>query len=303
MIAVSKVNTYENYLTQKKTTPTNSAIEFTVGNPTVESLSFEFTSTSDEITKAKEQFGDMYVSSSAHRFFSSDFAIRTNLFVKGWRESNAKGYMQVPIEAGELPQFMERVQNALAEGKTLETVLKEQYDRHTNKYQTYLNDYADWFGIDPQTGEVAMAAPVSRMYHGNSENEMLKDQNAVLELADDLASFFRYAVFSQSDDDPEKVQALLSFIKNKQAFANNDRFLYNENIENAASIIEANLAAGVLKSDVDNSEEGEEKFADDLMKAIKIHQEELRDNKIDIQKSRRAIVEMQEISENKEIMQ
>lgn len=137
------------------------------------------------------------------------------------------------------------------------------------------------------------ADPISRTYHGDSFDEELSDVEAVMELADDLATFLKYAVFSQDSDNPQKVNELFSFIKNKQDYANYDRFL-TEDEEAADAIFQSLIAAGVLKGD-DEEEEKKEETVDGLMEAIRIHQEELRENKIDMEESKKIIAEIQEI--------
>ncbi|MDE6710529.1 MAG: hypothetical protein K2J76_08565, partial [Oscillospiraceae bacterium] len=181
--------------------------------------------------KQKRKFSDMYVTSSAHKFFSENRSkavigfdlLKLRVEIAG--RANREGCLPVPIEGGELPVFMDRVQDSLKSGMSLEEIIKQKYDEHISKYgeEGHSNSYADWFAINTSTGEVMSADPISRTYHGDSFDEELSDMEAVMELADDLSSFLRYAVFSKETDDPEKVRELFSFIKNKQADANYDR--------------------------------------------------------------------------------
>ncbi len=160
----------------------------------------------------------------------------------------------------------------------------------------HTNSFADWFAIKTSTGEVISANPISRTCHGDSLDKETSDIEAVMELADDLATFLRYAVFSQETDDYKRVDELLSFIKNKQAYANYDRFIANDSDVTADNtIIENLIAAKVLKNDDEDEEEEEEEATDGLIESIRIHQEELRGNKIDMEGSEKIISEIQEI--------
>lgn len=55
------------------------------------------------------------------------------------------------------------------------------------------------------------------------------------------------------------------------------------------------IAAGVLKEDNEGEEKENEKAVDGLMEVIRIHQEELRESKIDLEESKKTIAEIQEI--------
>ncbi len=259
-------------------------------------------SSAEYIANQKEKFVDMYVTSAAHKYFSDNRSkVASSLGLLTLRVENARiaskeECMLIPIEAGELPQFMDMVQSSLKNGMSLEDILKQKYDEHIAKYgeEGHTGSFADWFAINTSTGEVMSADPISRTYHGDSLDEETLDVEAVMELADDLATFLRYAVFSQETDDLKKVDELLSFIKNKQAYANYDRFMADgDNGTTDNDIIERLIAAGVLKDD--DEEEEKEEAVDELMEAIRIHQEELGENKIDMKGSERTIAEIQEI--------
>ncbi len=259
-------------------------------------------SSAEYIAKQKEKFVDMYVTSAAHKYFSDNrLKVASSLGLLTLRVENARiaskeECMLIPIEAGELPQFMDMVQSSLKNGMSLEDILKQKYDEHIAKYgeEGHTGSFADWFAINTSTGEVMSADPISRTYHGDSLDEETLDVEAVMELADDLATFLRYAVFSQETDDLKKVDELLSFIKNKQTYANYDRFMADgDDGTTDNDIIERLIAAGVLKDD--DEEEEKEEAVDELMEAIRIHQEELGENKIDMKGSERTIAEIQEI--------
>lgn len=156
------------------------------------------------------------------------------------------------------------------------------------------------FYVDPKNGDVVTVWPKSRVTLTADYNAFFTDEDAGLELADDLATFLRYAAFGQEDDDPERVEQLMFYLKSKQAYANYDRYIFdldgNESVDNTAmanQILARLIAAGLLKGDDDEEEEGE--AVDGLIEAIRIHQEELRENKIDTEASERIIDEIQEI--------
>ena len=264
-------------------------------------LAAKAVSSKEYIAEQKERFSDMYLTSVAHEYFSankskiisdtSDFGLG-NVLVELVRTANKEGCIAVPMEAGELPQFMDTIQNSLSNGMSLEDILKQKVGDYIQKHGTasvYGNDYADILCINPSTGEVMAAMPISRTYSGDSLDEQMSDVEAVMELADDLTTFLRYALISQDEDDSEKIDELFSFLKNKQAYADYNRFFADSDSGAADEIIERLIAAGVLDSD------DEEEAIDGLMEAIRIHQEELKDNKIDLEESKKAISEIKEI--------
>ena len=121
---------------------------------------------------------------------------------------------------------------------------------------------------------------------------------AVPALWDCIARRRRYcgcAAFPQENDDPEKVSELFSYIKNKQAYANYDRFLADGGEKAANAITETLIAAGVLKGNNEEDDEEKEKAVDGLLETIRIHQEKLRENKIDREESEKAIAEIREL--------
>lgn len=257
----------------------------------------------EELAEQKILFADMYMISAAHKYFydnQSKAASSSGLLglrVENARTAHREECMLVPIEAGELPQLMNMIQNSLKNGMSLENILKQKYNDHIAKYgeEGHTNSFADWFAINTSTGEVMSADPISRTYHGNSLCEETADVEAVMDLADDLATFLRYAVFTRETDDPEKIKELFSFIKNKQAYANYDRFTANGDDEAASdTILERLTAAGVLKGD-DQEDQEKKEAVDGLMEAIRIHQKELRENKINMKENERVITEIQEI--------
>lgn len=233
------------------------------------------------IAQAKSDFGDMYVTSAARKYYEEEFRgycstsedylnsliSYSRKAVRAGKEAEA---VYVPIEGGQLPVFMDYLQKALAEGKSFKEALEVPRIEHLKSHGASgnLNEYADWFYIDPENGDVVYAGAKSRMIDGDKWRECrFTDDEAALELADDLATFLRYAVFSQDGDDPERVQRLISYIKDKQAYANYDRYICDEGDD--TDLLSALIEAGVLKSDEDEKENQ----IDELMETLKLHQE------------------------------
>lgn len=215
---------------------------------------------------------------------------------ESWDAAKNEGCILVPIGSGGLPQFMDEIMQGLSEGMSLIDAINNKIEELKNNNISF--DGKDFFFINPANGEVVGCDAKGRGFF--EYDERFADYDAALELADDLATFFRYVAFPQESDDPEKVSSLISYIKDKQAFANYDRYIcdydLSEWIDNdaMANLIIANLtAAGVLKGEDD--EEEEEEAVDALMEAVKEHQETLREEMIDREKSELAMEEMKEI--------
>lgn len=219
-----------------------------------------------------------------------------DLEMKSWRNADRAGCIIVPLGAGELPEFMDYVLGSLKNGISFEQTLQNHLDKQSlinGELLAQRNN--DWFLVNPLNGDVMCALKGGRVQTGSVASDEVVDREAVYELADDLNTFLRYAAFPQSDDDPERVKELFSYIKNKQAYSNLDRFLADGEEGVTDTIIQSLIAAGVLKEDNEDEEEEKEKAVDGLMEAIRIHQEELRENKIDAEESEKTIAEIQEI--------
>lgn len=272
---------------------------------------------------AEYDFSDMYVRSTAHEYQLTELqrnmirqdersgaefegaytfgAMYRQLSIREQKAEKEAGTIHVPIGPGELPQFMDDIMQGLSDGMSLLEILQnklEEYRKISCTGPGYGNDIADLFSVNPANGDVVVSLAKGRVVD-NYDADFL-DDDAALELADDLATFLRYVAFAQEDDDPERVKALFSYIKDKQAYANYDRYIcdrdLSEWIDNdaMANLIIANLtAAGVLKGEDD--EEEEEEAIDMLMEAVKIHQEALREDMIDREKRELYIAEIEEI--------
>ena len=265
---------------------------------------------------AEYDFSDMYVKSSAHQYQLTESQrnmIRQNghelhvnkvsqLLVTGHEVAKAAGCICVPIGAGELPQFMDDIMQALSDGVSLTEALQNKVEDFKKAQNTpgISNSKADLLYINPANGEVVHVWGKKRVLGNNDFDGRFTDDDAALELADDIATFLRYVAFPQEDDDPEEVASLISYIKDKQAYANYDRYIFDNDLDESvdndamANLIIANLtAAGVLKGEDDEKED--EEAIDALMEAIKEHQETLREDMIDREKSELVIEEIKEI--------
>ena len=264
---------------------------------------------------AEYDFSDMYVTSTAHQNVFSES--QRNALKRGANFGNMLNqlsdqeqkaikdagcfHVPVPIGAGELPRFMDDIMQALSEGMSLTDALDSKIKEfmRNNSIDLVSNSWTDCFFVNPANGDVVVQWTKSRIQKNGEYDGYFSDVDAALELADDLATFLRYAAFAQEDDDSERVEALFSYIKNKQAYANYDRYIFDQCPEatpgdTVAKQIIANLtAAGVLKGEDD--EEEEEEAIDALMEAIKEHQEALREDMIDREKSELIIAEIEEI--------
>lgn len=271
---------------------------------------------------AEYDFSDMYVRSTAHEFQLTELQrnmvrraersgdeyeglytyvdMRRQLTIKEEKASKEAGCITVPIGAGELPKLMDDVMQGLSDGLSLVEILQNKKEEYKMKYHTpgYSSGNADLLSINPANGDVVVATSKGRVI--DNWDERFADEEAGLELADDFATFLRYVAFPQEGDDPERVASLISYIKDKQAYANYDRYIcdydLSEWIDNdaMANLIIANLtAAGVIKGEDDGEEE--EEAIDALMEAVKEHQEALREEMIDREKSELIMAEIKEI--------
>ena len=275
---------------------------------------------------AEYDFSDMYVWSTAHEYrltelqrniirqdernkgedegYKTFVSMHRQLTIREEKATKEAGCITVPIGSGELPQFMDDIMQGLSDGMSLVEILQNKVDDFKKTYHTpgIDNHRADLLSINPANGDVVAATCRGRVV--DKLDEYFSDVDAGLELADDFATFLRYVAFAQEDDDPERVASLISYIKDKQAYANYDRYISDHNLDESvdnnamANLIIANLtAAGVLKGEDD--EEEAEKAIDELLEAVKVHQEALREEIIDRAKSELAVEELKEVLHNR----
>lgn len=210
----------------------------------------------EEDKRKEADFNDMYVTSSAHRCAFTEEErkdVTYDRYVK-IREENISRFdadtdsLCVPVGAGELPLLMENILAALADGSTLAEALQAQIDKYSQSESR--QSAADLIRINPDSGSVTGAYAKERAVEGGALEKLFDDDNAVLRLADDFASFIRYAVFGLESDDPERVEEFLAHLKNKQAYADYGRYISDTSpdadIRGIMELIIANLtAAGV----------------------------------------------------------
>lgn len=211
----------------------------------------------EEEKRNEADFNDMYVTSSAHRYAFTEEErkdVTYDRYVKA-REENISRFdadtdsLCVPVGAGELPLLMENILAALADGNTLAEALQAQIDKYSQSESP--QSTADLIWINPDSGSVTGAYAKERAVESGDLEKLFDDDNAVLRLADDFASFIRYAVFGLESDDPERVQEFIAHLKNKQAYADYGRYISDTNpdadIRGIMELIIANLtAAGVI---------------------------------------------------------
>lgn len=211
-----------------------------------------------EEEKGKEaQLGDMYVKSSAYLYAFTEEeknALSHDEYTEKSKENlsglnNISGSLCVPVGAGELPRLMDDILRTLTDGGTLAEALQTQIDKYSQSESP--RSTADLIWVNTDSGEVVGAYRKERAVDGSEWTKLFDDDNAVLRLADDFASFIRYAVFGLESDDPERVQEFMAHLKNKQAYADYERYISDTNpnadILGIMELIIANLtAAGVI---------------------------------------------------------
>lgn len=264
----------------------------------------------EEIAQQRKMFADMYVPATTARKYYDPSLVGLpdenisfeecgskkayDLETAAWQSAKRAGCIIVPLGAGELPEFMDYVLDSLKNGMSFEQTLQNHLDKQPLlNGELLVQGNNDWFMVNPSNGDVMGAFKGGRVQTGSVASDEVIDRKAVYELADDLNTFLRYAAFPQENDEPEKISELFSYIKNKQAYANFDRFLADGEDSVADAILQTLIAAGVLKGDVEEEEKDE--AIDGLMEAIRIHQEELREEAIDQEGTKNAIAEIQEI--------
>ena len=197
----------------------------------IENTGNTFLKINDVSDKLKEDFGienkydfsDMYV--RTHQT-SVEEAVK-DLYAASRPLANPK-YMQVPV-AGDLKELMDSIEKGLADGKPLRDILQDRIDRYAKEFGeegvvAVGSIQADLILIDPDTGKVIDSMPKGRCVVLSKKIQDMDYATAKAQ-ADDLATFLRYTVLKKETDDPEKVSALISELKEKQSDYDTSRFL------------------------------------------------------------------------------
>lgn len=178
---------------------------------------------SSESSEKNFDFSDMYV--RTHQTSVEEVGKDVYAASRPWADQK---YMQVPV-AGDLDELMESIEKGIADGKSLRDILQDRIDRYAKAcgeegVVAVGSDTADLILIDPDTGKVIDSHPKGRCVVLSKKIQDIDYATAKSE-ADDLATFLRYAVFKKETDDPEKVSALISELKEKQSDYDTSRFL------------------------------------------------------------------------------
>ena len=168
---------------------------------------------------------DMYV--ITHQSTDEEWIEDLALIVEKYKADMHKGCLEVPV-AGDMKELMECIEEALANGETLRSVLQNRIDKYAREcgidgVVAVGGGHADLIRINPDTGEVVDSHAKGRCIGLKKLREM--DFSIVKSEADDLATFLRYTVFKKETDDPEKVEALIAELKAKQSDYDTSRFL------------------------------------------------------------------------------
>lgn len=168
-------------------------------------------------------FSDMYV--RTHQTSLEEVGKDVYAATRPW--ANQK-YMQVPV-AGDLRELMGSIEKGLADGESLRDILQNRIDRYAKECGEegvvgVGADTADLILIDPDTGKVIDSIPKGRCIVFSKKIQDM-DYDTAKAQADDLATFLRYTVLKKETDDPEKVSALISELKEKQSDYDTSRFL------------------------------------------------------------------------------
>ena len=243
-----------------------------------------FSSAVSEKLEKNFDFSDMYVRTYQH---SAEDAVKDMYAVsRPWKNTK---YLSVPV-AGDLKELMESIEKGLAEGESLRNILQNRIDRYAKEcgeegVVAVGNIQADLILVDPETGKVIDSMPKGRVII-LSHKMQDTDYDTVRSQADDLATFLRYAVFKKETDDPEKVSALLSELKEKQSVYDTSRFLpifYSggkqgkKNLEYWLNLLGTDWGDGLSE---DERNEKADELIDELMRILEEHNAS-KDNKND----------------------
>ncbi len=226
--------------------------------------------TSPESNENNFDFSDMYV--RTHQ--TSVEEVGKDVFAASRPWANQK-YMQVPV-AKDLTELMESIEKGIADGKSLKDILQDRIDRYAKECGIegvvgVGGDTADMILVDPDTGEVIDSLPKGRCVVLSKKIQDM-DYSTVKSEADDLATFLRYTVFKKETDDPEKVSALISELKEKQSDYDTTRFLPIFSVVGEQGAKNVEYWLNLLGTDGLNwdslSEDEREEAADELLRII-----------------------------------
>ncbi len=182
----------------------------------------EISFSTNENEKSDLDLSDMYISSHQHDL--DEIVNNEDALLQLAQKRHS--CIAIPV-AGDLKELMENIEQTLANGETLETVVQDRIQEYTYRFgkdpTMMTGAFSDTLYLDPITGEIIDSLPKSRCIIMSGLQEF--DYAAVKSQADDFATFLRYTVYKQDSDDPEKIDALLSELKSKQIGYDTSRFL------------------------------------------------------------------------------
>ena len=227
-------NTIQTFTTNHRTTAKNDGSNFDIalqGAFSYSEVRGVNAISSNALEMLDNELEDMYVVSNAHKLqmpMAQSSQLSPNEYHRLCAEirETRKGILgsqrcvEVIIDAGELPKFIEEIQNGIENGDSLNNVLQN----HRERYET-ANDIngKESFYIDPDTGSVEYVYTKNRCIH-ISPKQMDMDKLTSYAIADDIATILRYTYFKEETDDQTKVQALISGISQRSSEYNTDRF-------------------------------------------------------------------------------
>lgn len=190
------------------------------------------------------------------------------------------GFIFVPV-LGDLNKLLDSIESDLANGETL----RGAFENWTNEcLKVYGRDYgmgghiADMIFINPETGEVLDSIPKGRCLVWSKKVQNM-DYAMAKAQADDLATYLRYSVFRQDDDDPDGADALIAEIRAKQSEYDTSRFwpifssVGEQGLKNARYLAHA-LGLDKMKWESLSEEERDklsDKLTDELMEILDEH--------------------------------
>ena len=211
-------------------------------------------------------FSDMYI--RTHQHLLGEACTNLSAALAPWKNTK---YQQVPV-AGDLRELMESIEKGIAEGESLRDILQSRIDRYAKECGepgviAVGTMEADIILIDPDTGRVFDSMPKDRCIIVSQE----LDRSMAKAQADDLATFIRYTVFKQEPDDPEKISALLTELKEKQSGYDTSRFLpifYSRGEKGWENAKYLRRLLGLDDDEEESDEDGSDEAADELIRIV-----------------------------------